>query len=57
MGQGDQVIIFAHGFGCDQNMWRFVIADFLDNYELIFDYTGSGRSDISEYVPQKYSTL
>lgn len=58
MGQGEQVMIFAHGFGCDQNIWRFLIADFLDNYKLIlFDYTGSGKSDISEYDPQKYSTL
>lgn len=57
-GKGEQVIIFAHGFGCDQNMWRFITPDFLDDYKVIlFDYMGSGKSDISEYDPQKYSTL
>ena len=56
--QGEQFIIFAHGFGCDQNMWKFVIPDFLDDYRVIlFDYSGSGRSDVSEYDPKKYSSL
>jgi sigma-B regulation protein RsbQ len=58
VGQGEQVIIFAHGFGCDQNMWKLILPDFLDDYRVIlFDYTGSGRSNISEYDPKKYSTL
>jgi sigma-B regulation protein RsbQ len=55
---GEQAMIFAHGFGCDQNMWRFITADFVDDYKIIlFDYTGSGQSDISEYDPDKYSKL
>lgn len=58
MGKGKKTIIFAHGFGCDQNMWRFITPAFLDDYKLIlFDYTGSGKSDITEYDPIKYSSL
>jgi sigma-B regulation protein RsbQ len=57
-GTGDQVIIFAHGFGCDQGMWRFVAPAFVDDYKVIlFDYTGSGQSIITEYDPKKYSVL
>jgi sigma-B regulation protein RsbQ len=57
-GAGEQVIIFAHGFGCDQNMWRFIAPDFLENYKVVlFDYTGSGKSNLTEYDPEKYSTL
>jgi sigma-B regulation protein RsbQ len=57
-GDGEQVIIFAHGFGCDQNMWRFIAPDFVDDYKVVlFDYTGSGQSTITEYDPSKYSTL
>ena len=57
-GTGEQVIIFAHGFGCDQNMWRFITPAFLDDYKVVlFDYTGSGNSSIAEYAPKKYSTL
>jgi sigma-B regulation protein RsbQ len=51
-------MLFAHGFGCDQNMWRFVAPEFESGYQVIlFDYVGSGRSDLSAYDAQKYSTL
>ena len=57
-GRGTQPMLFAHGFGCDQNMWRFVAPAFEDDYQVIlFDYVGSGRSDLSAYDPQRYSTL
>jgi sigma-B regulation protein RsbQ len=57
-GRGAQPMLFAHGFGCDQNMWRFVAPAFEDDYQvLLFDYVGSGRSDLSAYDPQRYSTL
>ncbi len=57
-GKGDQPILFAHGFGCDQNMWRFMAPDFLENYKVVlFDYMGSGKSDITEYDPKKYESL
>ncbi len=51
-------MVFAHGFGCDQNMWRFVTKAFEDDYRIIlFDYVGSGNSDLSAYDPDRYSTL
>lgn len=57
-GQGSQPMMFAHGFGCDQNMWRFVAPAFEDQYKVIlFDYVGAGQSDLSVYDPAKYSTL
>ena len=57
-GQGTQPMLFAHGFGCDQTMWRFVTPAFEDNYRIVlFDYVGSGKSDWSAYDPERYSTL
>jgi sigma-B regulation protein RsbQ len=57
-GSGTQPMLFAHGFGCDQNMWRFVAPQFEDTYRVIlFDYVGSGHSDLSAYDERKYSTL
>jgi len=58
IGQGKQVMLFAHGFGCDQRAWKFIVDAFTADYKLVlFDYTGSGQSDISQYNPQKYSSL
>ena len=52
------VMVFAHGFGCDQNMWRFITPAFQDNYRIVlFDYVGSGRSDRRAYHPEKYASL
>lgn len=57
-GCGSQAIIFAHGFGCDQHMWRFVAPAFEDEYRtVLFDYVGAGKSDLSAYKPEKYGTL
>jgi sigma-B regulation protein RsbQ len=57
-GRGTQPILFAHGFGCDQNMWRFVAPAFEDDYRVVlFDYVGSGRSDLSAYDPTRYASL
>jgi sigma-B regulation protein RsbQ len=51
-------IIFAHGFGCDQNMWRFVTPGFVDDYRVIlFDAVGAGGSDLSSYDRDRYATL
>lgn len=51
-------MLFGHGFGCDQNMWRFVTPAFEDDYEIIlFDYVGSGKSDLQSYDPARYSSL
>jgi sigma-B regulation protein RsbQ len=53
-----QPILFAHGFGCDQNMWRFVAPAFNDRFKVVlFDYVGCGRSDISAYQLDRYATL
>jgi sigma-B regulation protein RsbQ len=53
-----QPMLFAHGFGCDQNMWRFVAPEFEDDFRIVlFDHVGAGASDLSAYVPEKYSSL
>jgi sigma-B regulation protein RsbQ len=51
------VLMFAHGFGCDQNMWRFVTPDFQDHRIVLFDHVGAGGSDLTAWDPQRYSTL
>jgi sigma-B regulation protein RsbQ len=57
-GRGTQPMLFAHGFGCDQNMWRFVAPAFEDDYRVVlFDYVGAGQSELSAYDPERYSTL
>jgi sigma-B regulation protein RsbQ len=57
-GRGTRPLLFAHGFGCDQNMWRFVAPSFENDYRVIlFDYVGSGRSDLRAYNPERYSSL
>ena len=57
-GKGSRTLIFAHGFGCDQNMWRFVAPAFADDYRIVlFDYVGSGKSDLSCYSPERYGDL
>ena len=57
-GKGSQVIMFAHGFGCDQNMWRYVAPAFEENYKIVlFDHVGAGGSDLSAFVPHKYEKL
>ena len=51
-------MVFAHGFGCDQNMWRFVAPQFEKDFKVVlFDHVGAGGSDLSAYDPRKYSTL
>jgi sigma-B regulation protein RsbQ len=52
------VVILAHGFGCDQNMWRFMEEELERDYKVVaFDYVGSGKSLLSAYSTEKYSTL
>ncbi|NEK57084.1 alpha/beta hydrolase [Geodermatophilus sabuli] len=51
-------MVFAHGFGCDQEMWRFVAPEFaVDHRVVLFDHVGSGQSDLSAYDPEKYGSL
>jgi sigma-B regulation protein RsbQ len=52
------VVLLAHGFGCDQNMWRLVVPALAKEYRVVlFDYVGSGRSDLSAWREQRYSSL
>ena len=57
-GSGARAMIFAHGFGCDQNMWRFVEPAFEAEFRtVLFDHVGAGGSDLKAYDRVKYSTL
>jgi sigma-B regulation protein RsbQ len=57
-GRGDQPIVFAHGFGCDQNMWALVAPAFENSHRVVlFDHVGAGQSDPSAYDRQKYASL
>jgi sigma-B regulation protein RsbQ len=58
LGKGQQPMLFAHGYGCDQNMWRMVTPAFQEQYRLVlFDHVGAGQSDASAYNQLKYGTL
>ncbi|WP_405767200.1 alpha/beta hydrolase [Streptomyces sp. NBC_00080] len=55
--QGPTVVL-AHGFGCDQNMWRLTVPALAEKYRVVmFDYVGSGRSDLSAFSEARYSSL
>lgn len=57
-GTGRRTLLFAHGYGCDQNVWRLLVPDFEKDYRIIlYDLVGSGRSDLAAYDRQKYATL
>jgi sigma-B regulation protein RsbQ len=57
--EGDgPVLLYAHGFGCNQNMWDRVTPAFSASHkQVLFDYVGSGRSDISAFDPDRYTSL
>ncbi len=51
-------MLFVHGFGCDQNMWRLVTPAFEDRYRIVLmDHVGSGGSDLSAYDRERYAAL
>lgn len=57
-GEGRETLLFAHGFGCDQSMWRLVAPRFASGAKVVlFDHVGAGRSDASGYDRAKYLTL
>jgi sigma-B regulation protein RsbQ len=57
-GRGTQPMMFSHGFGCDQNMWRLIAPAFESTHRVVlFDHVGAGGSDASQYSKAKYSTL
>lgn len=58
LGHGDRTIMFAHGYGCDQNMWRHVYPFFEGRFRVVlFDYVGSGSSNAGAFDRTRYSTL
>lgn len=53
-----QPMLFAHGFGCDQHMWRHVSPLFEDEFRVVlFDHVGAGGSDLASYDPDRYTSL
>jgi sigma-B regulation protein RsbQ len=57
-GKGETPMLFAHGYGCDQNMWRFIWPAFEEEFKIVlFDHVGFGNSDDSDYSPKKYGSL
>lgn len=58
IGKGKKTIIFGHGFGCDQNIWQFMTPFFQKEYRIVlFDYVGSGKSDLKVYDIERYKNL
>jgi len=58
LGTGDKAMVFAHGYGCDQNMWRLITPAFRNEYRIVlFDHVGAGQSDASAYSRVKYNSL
>jgi len=57
-GTGEKTLLMAHGFGCDQNMWRFMLPEFEKQFKVIlFDYVGSGKSDLASFSQERYASL
>lgn len=57
-GSGPVTLLFSHGFGCDQNMWRFLQPAYERRYRtILYDLVGSGHSDLSAYDRAKYGSL
>lgn len=51
-------MVFAHGFGCDQNMWRLVAPAFEESHRVVlFDQVGCGGSELLAYASEKYASL
>ncbi|MBU1441776.1 MAG: alpha/beta hydrolase [Gammaproteobacteria bacterium] len=58
LGDGPATLVFSHGFGCDQNMWRFLAPQYATRFRTVtFDLVGAGGSDIKAYDPGKYGSL
>ncbi|MGV9291242.1 alpha/beta fold hydrolase [Streptomyces sp. NPDC003719] len=53
-----RTVVLAHGFGCDQNMWRLTVPALAENYRVVlFDYVGAGRSDLTAFTEDRYASL
>ncbi len=57
-GSGIKPMLFVHGYGCDQQIWRYIAPHFEDSHKVVlYDHVGSGRSDLSAYDKMRYATL
>ena len=55
---GARPMVFAHGYGCDQHMWRYVTPHFAADHQVVtFDHVGFGSSDVGAHDPVRYRTL
>ena len=58
LGSGPKAMVFAHGYGCDQNVWRFIAPALSAQYRtVLFDHVGAGKSDLAQYSARRYSSL
>jgi sigma-B regulation protein RsbQ len=58
LGEGSTTLVFSHGFGCDQNMWRLIAPLYAKRFKVVlYDLVGNGQSQRSAYYPRKYETL
>lgn len=58
MGDGPRTLVLAHGFGCDQSIWRHVVPTLAAQHRLVlFDHVGHGESDPRAFDPVRHSTL
>ncbi|MFD3003584.1 alpha/beta fold hydrolase [Pontibacter toksunensis] len=58
IGKGQKPMLFAHGYGCDQNMWRYITPAFEADYKVVlFDHIGFGGSDTTDYTKEHYDSL
>jgi len=58
IGHGQPAVVLAHGFGCDQRMWRFIAPELARHHQVVlFDYMGCGQSDIRHWTPAHYQSL
>jgi len=58
LGTVGPVLLYAHGFGCNQTMWDRITPEFTGTHrQILFDYVGSGRSDLTAFDPDRYANL
>ena len=58
MGNGPATLVFSHGFGCDQTMWRYLVDGFIGRFKVVlYDLVGAGQSDLAAYDKEKYDSL
>ncbi|MFJ2684979.1 alpha/beta fold hydrolase [Pseudomonas sp. NPDC087342] len=58
LGEGPSTLVFSHGFGCDQTMWRYLVDHFTGRFKVVlYDLVGAGQSDLDAYDREKYNSL